>query len=206
MSNYTYEFETRNDKLETYEWDNVWWEHADTEGNARVLYIGDSISCATRRIATEVAEEKIFFDGFGTSKALDNPYFAESIRIFARQQGKRDVILFNNGLHGWHLNDEEEYANAYEQMIRFLMGEFENTPIMLLLTTHLADAQRDKRVVARNRVVLELARKYELPVVDLYSITKEHEDLISADGVHLFKEGYRLLACKLVERVKEYIK
>ena len=89
MSEFTYEAANSESRLETYEFDNVWWEHANTKGTPRVLYIGDSISCGTRRKATEVAENKIFFDGFGTSKALDNPYFADSIRMFAKQQGER---------------------------------------------------------------------------------------------------------------------
>ena len=89
MSSFTYETENRCERLETYEWDNVWWEHADTEGVPRVLYIGDSISCATRRTATGAAGETIFFDGFGTSKALDNPYFADSIRLF---RGSREAV------------------------------------------------------------------------------------------------------------------
>jgi len=50
MSDYTYAAENREQALEKYEWDNVWWESADSTGVPRVLYIGDSISCNTRRI------------------------------------------------------------------------------------------------------------------------------------------------------------
>ena len=205
MSDFTYEAETCETPLETYEWDNVWWEHADVDGIARVLYIGDSISCGTRKRATEAAGNKIFFDGFGTSKALDNPYFEEAVRIFAKQQGERAAILFNNGLHGWHLNDETEYGEYYEKKINFLLNEFQNTPLFLVLTTHVADPERDARVVARNRVVLELAKKYRLPTIDLYAITKEHDGLFT-DGVHLIGEGYDMLARELVENVCKVIK
>jgi hypothetical protein len=75
MSDFTYEHNDIKTPLETYEWDNTWWDHAGTEGVPRVLLIGDSISVGTRRVATATAEEKIYFDGYGTSKALDNPYF-----------------------------------------------------------------------------------------------------------------------------------
>ncbi len=84
MNDYTYELKNRHERLETYEWDNVWWEQANTKDVPRILYIGGSISCGIRRIATEIADGEFFFDGFGTSKALDNPYFAESIRLFAK--------------------------------------------------------------------------------------------------------------------------
>ena len=36
MSDFTYEREKNNNPLETYEWDNVWWEHATTKGATRV--------------------------------------------------------------------------------------------------------------------------------------------------------------------------
>jgi len=205
MSKYTYEFENRNERLETYEWDHVWLDHATTEGTPRVLYVGDSISCATRRVATAVAENTILFDGFGTSKALDNPYFADALSLFAKQEGERRVVMFNNGLHGWHLEDETEYAEGYERMIQFLLKEFEGTPVVLLLTTHVTNAERDQRVMARNRVVSALAEKYHLPVVDLYSLTLKHEDLLSPDGVHFTKPGYQVIADELIKTVRSLI-
>ena len=205
MSDYTYEFENLSECLETYEWDKVWIDHANVENLNRVLYIGDSISCATRRVATAKAEGKLYFDGFGTSKALDNPYFQDSVRIFAKQQGTRKAIVFNNGLHGWHLDDETEYAKTYEEMINFLLTEFPGTPLALIATTHVAREDREARVIKRNNVMKALATKYGLPVIDFYTITNEHAELLSADGVHLSKDGYALLAEELVKRVGEII-
>ena len=206
MSQFTYEYTDRTDKLETYEWDNVWWEHARTNGVPRVLYVGDSISCGTRPQLNEIAQGQIFFDGFGTSKAVDNPYFADSLRLFTAQQGERAVILFNNGLHGFHLEDSTEYAAGYEKLVTFLLEEFPETPIFLLLSTHVANPDRDARVVARNHAVEAIAEKYRLPVVDLYTLTRDNAHLLLADGVHLTPEGYRLLAEELLQKVREIIR
>ena len=202
MSSFTYEFENKNERLETYEWDNVWWEHADREDINRVLYIGDSISCGTRKIATEAAKGEFYFDGLGTSKGIDNPFFFDTVTMFAKQQGSRTAVLFNNGLHGWHLDDDTEYRRFYERMIQYLITEFEKTPVYLLLTTHLKYSERDARVKVRNAVVCELADKYGLAVIDLYTPTLENEQLISGDGVHLTKEGYQLLADCILEGIK----
>lgn len=202
---YTYAFENRKECLEKYEWDNVWWDSADSEGIPRVLYIGDSISCMTRRVATAEAENTLLFDGVGTSKAVDNPYFPMTVHNFALQEADRCAVLFNNGLHGWHLEDKTEYKECYEKMIQFLLKEFSGAPVFLVLTTAVADEERNSRVIARNEVVLELAEAYGLPVVDLYSVTDGHRELISADGVHLLPEGYKLLAKKIVSAVKEKI-
>ena len=41
MSNYTYEAKETDRKLETYEWDNVWWEQADKEKDVWFFLITD---------------------------------------------------------------------------------------------------------------------------------------------------------------------
>jgi len=191
-------------KLEMFEWDNLWIEHADKEDIKRVLYIGDSISCGVRQVATSISNGEIYFDGFGTSKALDNPYFKDSLHLFALQQGKREVVVFNNGLHGWHLDDKTEYSDNFEEMINFLLEEFKGTPIIIVLSTYIANKEDNKRVINRNKVVLKLAEKYNLPYIDYYSVAEENKDNLT-DGVHFNSEGYKSLAEALVKKVKELI-
>ncbi len=202
MSSFTYEKNDITTPLETYEWDNVWIEHAnDEKERQRVLYIGDSISCATRLKATAETGKRILFDGYGTSKALDNPFFEESIRLFARQEPeKRIAVIFNNGLHGWHL-DEASYEYWYEKAVRFLLEEFKGTPVYLLLTTHTAKPERNARTIVRNGAVLKIAEKYSLPVIDLYTVSLENETLLSCDGVHFTDEGYLLLAKEILKEI-----
>ncbi len=189
--------ETWTKNLETYEWDNVWWEQAADTERPRVLYIGDSISCGIRRVATELSHETVLFDGFGTSKALDNPYLSESIRLFGKQQGRRSLVLFNNGLHGFHLSDGGQYRDAYEGIVRFLMAEFAGTPLALVLTTSAAD-ERNERVTARNRSVKMIAEKYSLPVIDLYEPSLRYADLHS-DVFHFNEAGNKKLAQALLD-------
>lgn len=204
MSNFTYEYDNLKERYETFEWDNTWIDHANDDTTARVLYIGDSISCGTRKIATKCAQT-ILFDGFGTSKSLDNPFLKDSVKLFAAQLPKTDALLLNNGLHGWHLNDTEEYPRYYEEMIRFLLEHFKGTPLLLVLTTHIRDEAREQRVILRNQAVLQLAQKYSLPVVDLYTVTKEHRALLAADGVHFTPEGYEIIAQTVADHVKKVI-
>ena len=202
MNDFTYEKKDSAQELETYEWDNVWWEQAPDRTKPRVLYIGDSISCGIRRIATEKTGGKILFDGFGTSKAVDNPYFAEALRLFARQQQKREIVIFNNGLHGFHLSDGEQYKAHYEKLVRFLLEEFRDTSLALVLTTGVA-GPRNERVLARNDAVRQIAKTYGLLVIDLYSVSLQYAGLRADDGVHYTQEGYEKLAERLVEAVSK---
>ena len=203
MSRFTYESEINGTPLETYEWDNVWIEQTANLDGKRVLYIGDSISCGTRNIATSLSEGRYLFDGFGTSKALDNPFLFDSIRLFASQLTKTETVIFNNGLHGWHLNDETEYPKFYEKVIQFLLSEFEGKKIFLVLTTSVADSDREKRVKARNKEVCELAEKYSLPVIDLYSTSVEYVNFRIDDGVHYISDGYRKFAAEILGKIGE---
>ena len=205
MSEYTYEFENRCDRLETYEWDNVWWEQANRADASRILYLGDSISCGTRRIATDTSGT-LLFDGFGTSKAVDNPYFTDSISVFARQQGTRQAIIFNNGLHGFHLDDCEKYSYFYEKIVQFLISEFQDIPLALILTTSVADREREERVKLRNRAVLKIAERYGLPVIDLYSVSVENVKHRAPDGVHFTADGDKKFAERIVGDLKNIIK
>lgn len=200
MSNFTYQKEN-SAQYETYEWDNIWLEHADKPERRRVLYIGDSISCGTRHIATGLTEGQILFDGFGTSKALDNPYFRDALHLFAAQEGQRGAVLFNNGLHGFHLEDTAEYRKHYEQMVKFLLREFGPTPLFIVLTTHIADEAQNKRVILRNIAAREVAAKYSLPVIDLYAVSEPIADQLT-DGVHFTQEGYTALASAIIDAVK----
>ena len=192
-------------KLETFEWDNVWIEHAEKDDIKRVLYIGDSISCGTRGVATGMSKGKAYFDGFGTSKAVDNPFFCDSVRIFAEQEGYRSAVIFNNGLHGWHLDDEKEYPAEYRKIVEFLLDTFKGTPVFLVLTTHVADPDQEIRVKKRNEAVKNIAKEFSLSVIDFYSPSANNPSLLSADGVHFTQEGYGLLAKTALEALKDVI-
>lgn len=205
QNEFTYQRENVTGGLETYEWDRVWWEQAPDREKTRVLYIGDSISCGIRPVANQVSNGKMLFDSFGTSKALDNPYFPQSIRLFAQQEGHRELILFNNGLHGWHL-DASAYQACYHQMLRFLKNEFPGTPIAVVLTTSVANTDRDDIVVTRNRIAEALAGEMGLPVIDLYAESHGKANFLCPDGVHFQEGGYRQLAEVLVQSAEAILR
>ena len=86
-------------------------------------------------------------------------------------------------------------------MVKFLLEEFEGTPVLIVLTTHVADAAMEQRVILRNKAAREIANRYKLPVVDLYAVSAAKDEL-SGDGVHFTESGYRALAAELVAAVK----
>ena len=181
--------------LETYEWDQTWIENTEDHTAPRVLYIGDSILIPTRVKLNGTFGGKIRVDGFASSKAADHPFFVESVRLFAAQQAAPyRAVLFNNGLHGWHLDDADAYPHHYERTVKELRALFPQAAFLLLLTTPVADAERDARVLCRNRAAARIAETYGLHTVDLYHADPALASYLSADGVHFTDDGYRILA------------
>lgn len=201
MNNFTTGKGNEKSVLEKYEWDAVWIEDTGDMESRRVFYIGDSISSGTRKVANNLRKDGILFDGFATSKALDNPFFKKSISLFVEQLPKLELILFNNGLHGFHLDDNEGYAKYYEDMIAFFLDEYPGIPLFLLLTTYRCGEEKLNRVKARNKVVSDIAKKYNLRVIDLYTITEKNKDLLSEDGVHFTDEGYEVIAKEIIKNI-----
>jgi hypothetical protein len=203
MNSATYEFETTRNTLETYEWDRMWIDHPYDTDSKRILYIGDSISEGIRKIMPKMEENRFLWDAFATSKGADNPCFSEMLRLFRQQTPNCDVLLFNNGLHGWHLDDETEYPDAYEKILNVLRAEWSESVIVPVLTTCLADSERNTRVKRRNEAARSIAAKYQLPVLDLYSVAESHATLMIDDGVHFSPEGYEALAQEILAFLRD---
>ncbi len=204
MSTFTYQTEKQETPLETFEWDNVWWEHTEDTTSKRILYIGDSISCDTRRPATRLSGDKMLFDGFGTSKALDNPFFKESLLCFIRQANKYNALIFNNGLHGWHLTDEE-YEKHYRSMLEFLQKN-STAPIFVVLTTNINnDPERTEIIISRNNIAINLAKEFGFGVIDLFSVSQQYKDLHHEDGVHFNAAGSDRLAECILDTLSQSI-
>jgi len=186
--------------LETYEWDNVWWEHAADAALPRALIIGDSITCGYRGMVNPRLAGLAFVDGFGTSKAVDNPWFAESVLLFMRQMARCEAVIFNNGLHGFHLS-AAEYEAGYRKVLGELMAQHPDKKWTLVLSTPVRNTadltqftEQNEQVLERNGVVRRIASELNLPVLDYYALLENRPELWSPDGVHLCAAGYELLA------------
>lgn len=188
-------------KLETYEWDDTWIEKTENTEAERILYIGDSISRGTREVLHNTDGIKVLIDGYASSKALDNPYFFDMLSAFVKQEKRLDAVLFNNGLHGFHLTDGE-YAELYEKLLDKLSELFGDTRLYLLLTTAV-NGELNETVISRNGAVKKIAEKRGLPIIDLYSVSAENAEYHIPDGIHFTDEGYRILGREILKCLEE---
>ena len=205
MSDSTYQYKESSVPLECYEWDRTWIAHTENQVAKRIFYIGDSISWDGIRGAVQrIVKDEFYIDALATSKALDNPSFLPTLDLMLRQVRKPDLILFNNGLHGWHLKDDSDYPELFE---KFLLAIWEriDVPVAVVLTTRVANEDRHRRVLARNRSAQAVAEKLGCPVIDLYTRSEEFAHLQGGDGVHYSGEGYTRMAEAILPELRNLL-
>lgn len=183
--------------LEEKEWSNLWWEEAYNHEKKRILLVGDSITNGYQPAVNGIFKGEILANAWTTSKALDNPYFLEELDFVWRQNGYRyELIHFNNGLHGWHLG-EEEYEKLYERVIEYIMKMHPDTKIVLALSTPVCipgpqmelDPEKNQQVLKRNEIVKKIGKKYRLSINDLYTAMLGEKEFRSEDGYHYNQKG-----------------
>ena len=204
--NNTYEFDGK-EKLERWEWDDIWWESNNDTTTPRVWYIGDSISVQCRRVVTRLADGAFLVDGYGSSKGVDNSHLIESLNLFASQALHREVILVNFGHHGGHLEDKKEFVEHFDRVLTTLEETYKEAKFALVLTTFSANNPNwNERIKVRNKGIIELGKKHNLPVIDLFSVTDGRIDLMQPDKVHLNEKGNEIIATEIVKTCKELLK
>lgn len=183
--------------LEAQEWTNFWWESAPDRQKRRVLLIGDSITNGYRHTVNKALQGEFYASVWATSKALDHPdFFSEMEYMWSQNNYSYELVHFNNGLHGWHLSNDE-YERLYELVVRHICIQHPSTTLTLALSTPVClpdagaqpDPDRNEVVKQRNRIVLKIAGKYKLAVDDLYSAMWGKNEYRKNDGYHFNEAG-----------------
>ena len=206
----TYEENARTNPLETYEWDDIWYDHVPETDKPRILLVGDSISRGYRFPVIEALKDSYHTDGWATSKAVDNPAYIPQLDLVISQATDYKLIHINNGLHGWHLSTED-YKDNYEKIICHIQKQYPEIKLVLCLTTPVRNsktkelADRNSLVISRNEAMLELALKYDLPVTDLYNSPLLESSATYTDTVHQNEDGYKLLTGIVNSKIREVL-
>lgn len=200
----TYEAADRRESLEEKEWIQTWIDEATDGATPRIWLIGDSIFVGITHTMPAVTGGEVLVDSLCSSMGADNPHYRAAVTLFAAMEQTRRVIVLNNGLHGWHLDDETAYPAAYDALVGWLREQFPQTPLYISLTTDIADEHR-VRVVRRNEAAKAIAAKYGCPVIDMYTVSQQQEEHRSDDGVHFSAMGSEALCRALLAAVQDDI-
>lgn len=126
---------------------------------------------------------------------------------------KFDVILFNNGMHGWQ-HTEGEYQNGLPKLIKTIRTHAPKAKLIWATTTPLRDGKgitgdtkaeySDERISARNVLAAEIVAAQKIPTVDLNAAVRGHPELHS-DNVHFNGQGSQILAAQASEVIRKLL-
>ena len=194
---------------ESIEWCDIWISHANETNFPRVLLIGDSI---TRDYYPEVEKQlagKAFVARLATSRFVADPVLLKEVELVL-EGTKFDVVVFNNGMHGWQ-HTEAEYQKAFPRLIKTIRAHAPKARLIWATTTPLRDGKgvtydmkaeySDERIAARNALVAKIVTAQRIPTVDLNAAVRGRPELHS-DNVHFNGEGSKILAAQIVQVVE----
>lgn len=198
---------------ETYEWANLWWEHAEDFTSPRVIVIGDSITNGYHGpLQARLRDKGVMVDKYAGSRGIgDEAFFRELEYVLGPHQGYTyKIIHFNNGLHGGHLG-ADEYERGYRRAIKLIRELHPEATLMLAASTSITpkesagkiDEAANRQVFERNAVVERLAREYALPYDELFTVAAGK--FPQPDTVHFTPEGYEALADAAAKRMSEFL-
>ena len=121
------------------------------------------------------------------------------------------VIMFGtNDSAAW--KDEATFAADYEKLIS-TYAALDSKPRVFLCTPpapHLEKAKEGSESKVQpdkyeqiNKVIKDAAKLHDLPLVDIYELTKEKPDWYIGDGIHLNEYGSRLVAKTVANTIQK---
>ncbi len=193
---------TRN---ETYEWSHSWIvTKPDSLNLPNALLIGDSHVERYFPIVSEKLKGQFYCSKITSSKSLGDPEFIDQLKALLGSF-RFDVIFFNNGLHGVAYSPEE-YAKYLPTVYKLLKKNNPQVKIFWVTTTarrvpnnldsfdaHNGDVEK------RNKYVADFCTEKNISVIDFSSLSLQHKDYYSNDGIHFNETGVKEQASIIAE-------
>jgi hypothetical protein len=192
--------------LENIEWISMRWHNAPETSKPRMLLVGDSIVAGHGAQVYELLKESLCVDFFATSKHITNSDYMSDLD-FMLHKSSYELILFNNGLHGFDV-DDKYYKKSLFDALSYLKTKTpclcwrSSTPI---LSTDLNDfhSEKNPRVISRNSDADQVAYSLKLASLDIYTPMAENKSLFCQDAVHYTPEGQKIQAGLIANFINE---
>lgn len=146
------------------------------------------------------------FYNFGSSGTTLQSQFDQSYKLtFAFQVSQREpwdyVLLFLGANDVWQWTNEQIFKDELLHMISL----YQKSKVILITPCKMrASGYEDRKLEQIRKIILEVGKEKNLPVIDLYSHSSP--DWLGFDGVHPTKEGQMEIARVIGEYLKEIIK
>jgi len=197
------------EERETIEWCNIRWENTNDNKRPRVLLIGDSVTLGYSAAVKKLLKGKANVDVLATSKCARDPALLKEI-AYVMEGYKHAVVHFNNGLHGWHL-DEKDYETGLRNMVKEIQKHAKGAKLIWATTTPVPSStkgvklnkERNGVVLKRNAIASKIMKENNIPIDDLYTLMLDDLENLSASkgNVHYNEKGKERQAEAVVKMV-----
>ena len=193
------------------EWCQLRWANAPDTKRPRVLLIGDSIVVGYSGEVDRLLRGKANVDMLATSASIDHEALVKMTRL-AMDGYAHTIIHFNNGLHGWHVTDED-YAKHLKRYVQTLKRLAPKATLIWASSTPVSVGGKPTKLspknaipVRRNAIAASIMAAHHIPTTDLYALVVGKAPLRSNDGYHYNTKGRtvqaKAVAAVLVEALK----
>jgi len=193
-----------------------------SNGKKNVFLIGDSIRmgyCATTREAMSDIAEVFYVD----KNCRNTQYVITQLNAWGNMFNDTalvDVVQFNCGhwdvghwLGGAHsLTSEREYARNLQIILDMLTDIFPNAKIVFATTTTMnpsgetgINPRTNEEIIRYNEILKAVAGKNNLPINDLYEITKNWDSSYYKDYCHFAPAGNQILGKTVATVLKSFL-
>ena len=193
-------------KREQIEWRDIWVTGANDVTLPRILLVGDSIARSYFAKVEEELEGAFLCARLATSACVCDPSIEKELSLLFNDY-RFAVIHFNNGLHGWDI-DEQSYLQGLGRVLDFIVGRSQESRLILATSTPmrqkddlLAFDPKTDRVVERNKILREMAAHRNLPVNDLFGSVVDRPECFAEDGVHFNPIGQGILGSQVAQTI-----
>jgi hypothetical protein len=196
-----------------------------TKEAPKILIIGDSISIGYTPYVKEMLGERAYVEHNEGNAQHSGTGLEEVISWIGEE--KWDIVQFNWGL--WdlayrHEDSEtqgkrdkikgivtftpEQYRSNLDSLVRIIKSSTK-AKLLFVSTSYVPEGEKGRFVKDApiyNKVAKEVMAEYKIPVNDLYDFSKEihAEHSTAANNVHYTKDGYKLLANKIIEGLAQF--
>ncbi len=141
-------------------------------------------------------------------------YTLHELPGWLKTYGTPDIVHWNNGLWDLHhyngrepLTDLTEYVRDLEKVANILKATGAQVIFATCTTASPQNPEwNNEEVSTYNAAAVRLMERLSIPVNNLHSVTKGHEDLcICDDLIHLTPQGIKLVGEKVVETLEKLI-
>lgn len=204
------------EQRETVEWQNIWWEKANDVTKKRIALLGDSVTRGFRSKLNRNLQGRYVVDICASSSQITDSLLQKEYRFFfeCNELKYSQVFLHAGGHHGHEIQSclDEEYRDffriCYQKIMDLVCENCSNiaiisyTPSVKKENLLEWDTIRNKELDARNKIVQEIAKEYDVPYIDIWNPFLLG-NYIYKDFIHFEDDGNEFIADKCLSYMNE---